>query len=177
MESAWKHPRYPGEMTANCGGSFPYRTSSRLGQCRVMTYRLFSPDTFKTMVVLPKGYHEICGQNKNIQKAKHAMSCRSPAHLSFRWAMTTNMAYKQAYKPARKETVTFGTFKRFPCLSVFKEAGIYSYKQNGSPRFYAPISTRHLLKSQRKWLCMKTIVDVFFPDNTLYILETTKSAR
>lgn len=32
-------------------------------------------------------------------------------------------------------------------------------------------------ESQRKQLCMKTIMDIFSPDNTLYILETTKTAR
>lgn len=63
MESTWKHPRHPGGNDCNYGESFLCRTSSRLRRCRVMTYRLFNPETFKTMVVLPKGYHEVCGQN------------------------------------------------------------------------------------------------------------------
>lgn len=79
-----------------------------------------------------------------------------------------------------KQTESFGTFKRFPCLSVFKLALFMAKNKRGHQGFMLPSPQGtywSATNSQRKRLCMNTVMDIFFPDNTLYILEMIKPDR
>lgn len=88
---------------------------------------------------------------------------------TYKWAQKTNMNFWDLQEVSLYCSVYTSTYLQLKEKNKTGHQGFMLPSRQGT--YWSAT------ESQRKRLCMKTILEVFFPDNTLYILETTKTSR